>query len=164
MDETSILLDTRDVRAIALGNAIVTAWHRAPRVDVIAALASAVAPYHADHPEGAVLLIVPTHDAPDEAARRELQAFLQRLGKSLIAAAVVLPLSGLKGAIVRTAAMGVVAAMRLPFPVKIVDSPVDAATFTVGTLRKKLSQVVEPSTVARLLREATLPFVNPIGP
>jgi len=158
MNESQVLLDSRDVRAEALGNAIATAWHRAPRTDVIATLAEAVKPFHDAHPEGAVLLIVPTLDAPDEAARRELQAFLQRLGKSLLAAAVVLPITGVKGTIIRTAASGAVAAMRLPFPVRIVSSPSDASAYAADTLTKKFGSVVRASDIEQLLRRATAPF------
>jgi hypothetical protein len=149
------LLDHSDVRAVALGRVLVTAWRRAPRLEVIATLEEHTKGYHHDHRDGVALIIVPTRDAPDEAARNELRAFLLRMGAGLLGAAVVLPMSGLKGSILRGVASAAIATMRLPFDVKLVGSASDAAEHAARLLTGRRLEAPSGSEIEDLIGRAT---------
>jgi len=151
-----VLFEHPDVRAMAVDRVIATAWRRAPRVDVIEALEAHVKTFHDEHADGAVLVILPAREAPDEAARRALQAFLERMAPSLLGAAVVLALGGVKGAILRGVAAGVVAAMRLPLPIKLMGSTRDAAAYAVEVLGRS-SRPPLVADIEKMLRDAEAP-------
>ncbi|MFO0619146.1 MAG: hypothetical protein U0414_41540 [Polyangiaceae bacterium] len=132
-----VLLDHPAVRAAALGRVVVTAWHSAPEVDVIAALEAAVEPHHLRFPDGGALVVVPSKEQPTPEARKALQAFLERQGDRLAGATALLAVTGIKGSLLRTAAKGVIAAMRLPFPIKLSASAAEAATQVIELLRAR---------------------------
>lgn len=118
-----------------MGRVVVTAWHHAPRVDVIAKLEASVLPLHERFPDGSALVIVPSREQPDPDARKALQAFLERQSTKIVGATVVLAVSGIKGTMLRAAAKGVIAAMRLGFPIKMSGSAAEGAAQVIDLLR-----------------------------
>jgi hypothetical protein len=147
-------LDHADVRALSLGRVIVTAWHKKPRAEVIGELEKAVSSFHDAHPDGAVLVIVPTLDSPDEQARNALRDLLLRT-KGLVGAAVVLAVGGLKGKVLRGIASGAVAAMRLPFDVKLVGANDEAARLASSLLRARDLDAPSSTDIEHLIRRAS---------
>lgn len=131
------LLDHPDVVAQALDRVLVTAWLAAPSVDVIARLEEAVKPLHERIQGGVALVVVPSREPPDPASRKALQTFLERQADRLVGATALLAVTGIKGALLRTAAKGAIAAMRMPFPIRTSGSPREAAKDVVSLLTER---------------------------
>lgn len=137
MSDPTVLLDHADVRASSLGRVVVTAWHHAPKADVVATLESSVRPLHERFPDGTALVIVPSREQPDPEARRALQAFLERQSGRIVGASTLLAVTGIKGTMLRAAAKGVIAAMRLGFPIKMSGGATEAAAQAIELLRAR---------------------------
>jgi len=133
----TVVFDERDVRVHATGSVLIMVWHAAPTERVVLDLEKVLQGYHEAHAEGAALVVVPRIAAPDERARNALQAMTKRIGRSVVGAAVLLELAGLRGKVLRGVVNGVIGAMALPFPVTLVESPRAAADHALGLLRAK---------------------------
>jgi hypothetical protein len=133
----TVVFDERDVRVHAVDRVIAMVWHGAPTERVVLDLEKMLRPFHETHADGAALVIVPRVAAPDERARNALQDMTKRIGRSVVGAAVLLELAGLRGKVLRGVVNGVIGAMALPFPVTLVESPRAAADHVVSLLRTK---------------------------
>ena len=154
---TEVLFDAPDARAHALGRVVLMAWHRAPRAEVVRAVQDAVRPHGERFPDGVGLVLLPMGDAPDDAGRAALNAWKQSLGGAVAAAAAVIAVGGIKGSVVRGLAAGVVAAMRLPFAVKLVESRAAACEHVARGLREKGLAVPGADELAAALERAATP-------
>lgn len=154
MDELVSLLDHPDVRAVARARVVATAWRHAPRVDVIRLLEESVRPLRDRWPDGTALVVVPSREQPDPEARKALQAFLERQAGHVVGATALLEVTGIKGAMLRTAAKGVIAAMRMPFPIKMSGTPAESASHVLDMLRGARLDAPSASSVEVLIRDA----------
>jgi hypothetical protein len=132
-------------------------WHGAPTERVVLALENVLRPFHEAHADGASLIVVPRVAAPDERARNALQDMTKRIGRSVVGAAVLLELAGLRGRVLRGVVNGVIGAMALPFPVTLVDSPKSAAAHVIGLLRARRSPVPAAGDVEAKILELQKP-------
>lgn len=155
MDEILCLLDHPDVRAVARARVVATAWRHAPRADVIRLLEESVRPLRDRWPDGTALVVVPSREQPDPDARKALQAFLERQAGHVVGATALLELGGIKGAMLRTAAKGVIAAMRMPFPIKMSGTRAEASTHAIDLLRAARLAAPTAADVEALLADAT---------
>lgn len=157
MDEILSLLDHADVRAVARARVVVTAWRHAPRVDVIRLLEESVKPLHERWPDGTALVVVPSREQPDLEARKALQAFLERQAGHVVGATALLEMTGIKGAMLRTAAKGVIAAMRMPFAIRMSGTRAEASAQAVELLRAARVEAPTTAVVGALLTDAMGP-------
>lgn len=157
MSDSTSLLDHADVRAAALDRVVVTAWHHAPRVDVIATLEASVLPLHERFPDGSALVIVPSREQPDPGARKALQTFLERQSSKIVGATVLLAVSGIKGTMLRAAAKGVIAAMRLGFPIKMSGGAAEAASQVIELLRGRTLAAPSAGELERFIASTMTP-------
>jgi hypothetical protein len=133
----SVVFDERDVRVHAVGDVVAMVWHAAPTERVVLELEKALRVFHDAHAGGAALIVVPRVAAPDERARNALQEMTKRIGSSVVGAAVLLELDGLRGKVLRGVVNGVIGAMKLPFPVTLVESARTATDHALRLLRAK---------------------------
>lgn len=154
----TVIFDDRDVRVHATGRVITMVWHAAPTERVVVALEKVLAPFHQEHADGAGLIVVPRVAAPDERARNALQEMTKRIGRSVVGAAVLLELAGLRGKVLRGVVNGVIGAMALPFPVTLVESPRAAGDHVIGLLRAKRLPVPGSHEVEQQVLELQKPL------
>ncbi len=133
-DLEQVLFDHTELRARALGRVVALGWFGAPRGSTVKELEDEVAPFHEQHRGELCLVVLPLGQPPSVEARRALDALVLRIGPTVVAGAALLPVSGLKGKLVRAAAQGIVSAMRLPFPLKLVETHQSAAAHARETL------------------------------
>jgi hypothetical protein len=133
----TVLFDERDVRVHSVERVIAMTWHDTPREVVVKRMEEAIRDYHDAHSDGAALIVVPFPSAPDERARNALHEMTKRSGRSIVGAAVLLALAGLRGKVLRGVVNGVIGAMSLPFPVTLVESRSTAVDHALTLLRKK---------------------------
>lgn len=153
----TVVFDEPDVRVHAVDRVIAMVWHAAPTERVVIELEKVLQPYHDAHADGAALVVVPRVAAPDERARNALQDMTRRIGRSVVGAAVLLELGGLRGKVFRGVVNGVIGAMALPFPVTLVESPIVAADHAIGLLRAKRLPVPSARDVEQTVRSLQKP-------
>ncbi len=152
-----VVFDERDVRVHAIGHVIAMVWHGTPTEEVVRELERVLHTFHDAHTAGAGLVVVPRVAAPDERARNALQEMTKRIGRSVVGAAVLLEVAGLRGKVLRGLVNGVVGAMALPFPVTLVASRKAAADHVIGLLRAKRLPVPTADEVEAKLAELQTP-------
>ena len=155
----TVVFDERDVRVHATGRVITMVWHGAPTERVVLELEKVLHPFHEAHADGAALVIVPRVASPDDRARSALQDLTKRIGRSVVGAAVLLELAGLRGKVLRGVVNGVVGAMTLPFPVTLVESPRAAADHAIGLLRARRL----PPPISRDVEHKVLELQKPLA-
>lgn len=154
------LAENADLRARGIGPVVAMIWHKAPTRPVIEALQSKVKAHHDAHPGGVVLLIGARGGAPDEEARHAFKLLVKSVEKSILGAAVVLPIQGLRGKVVRAAVSTAVRAL-VSFPIKVVDSIPAAAQHAVTLLSQAPRPVQEGSSWDASSIERTLRLIEP---
>lgn len=153
----TVVFDEPDVRVHAVDRVIAMVWHGAPTERVVVELEKVLQVFHQSHADGAALIVVPRVAAPDERARNALQEMTKRIGRSVVGAAVLLEVAGLRGKVLRGVVNGVIGAMALPFPVTLVESPRVAADHVVSLLRAKRLAVPPVRDVEQKLVELQKP-------
>lgn len=133
----TVIFDEREVRVHATGRVISMVWHDAPTERVVLELEKVLGPFHDSLADGVGLIVVPRVAAPDERARNALQDMTRRMGRTVVGAAVLLELNGLRGRVLRGVVNGVIGAMGLPFPVTLVESARAATERVSAHLRAK---------------------------
>lgn len=131
------LVDQRDLRASAVGRAVVMVWHEAPTKPTIEIFRQKVAPLHERYADGIVLIVSPGSGRPDDEATKAFKDMMKASEKGIHGAAVLVPVKGMKGTILRGAVGAVVKAIGLPFPVKVLDSAASTAEHAERVLRDK---------------------------
>lgn len=159
-DDIVELAENADLRARAIGPVVAMIWHKAPTRPVIEALQSKVKAHHDAHPGGVVLLVGARGGAPDDDARRAFKDLVKTVEKSILGAAVVIPIAGLRGKVVRAAVSTAVRAL-VPFPIKVVDSIPAAAQHAVTVLSQAPQRLKEASSWDASSIERTLRLIEP---
>ncbi|MFO0547686.1 MAG: hypothetical protein U0271_04810 [Polyangiaceae bacterium] len=152
------LFESAEVRAKTAGRVVVMAWHRAPTAAAVRALEQHVAPHHDAYPDGVALVVLPLGPPPDQGGREALDTMMRNIGRNVVAATAVLPIPGMKGKLIRTAASGIVKTMRLPFGVKIADSGSAGAQHITTEMRARGLRGPSSDELAAVIAEIQQPL------
>lgn len=152
------LFEERELRARVVGRVVVLAWHEAPRAATIEQLKAKVAVHHDAHPEGVAIVILSRGGPPDDSARAAFRELVRAVERSVAGIAVLVPMRGIRGAIVRRAISGVVLALNLPFAVKVLETPHAAASHIDGLLRARRLETCGVDALERVIVDVQSPL------
>ncbi len=147
-----VIYESDELRAATLPNVILLAWHLAPTASTIREVGAKMARHHEAHPEGVVIVNCICGGAPDDAARRAFREVGEKTVRSVAGVVLVFPEHGLRTALAKTVVLGIRAATRARFPIRVADSIAAIGSMVRTMLEGRVSQPPGSAEIETALR------------